>query len=95
MDCALLFTSGNAHHLLELPDFFGRGFSNLLIIKEIIFFINEGRCSFGCSWSVAQISFRSLKRILDHTGVRFTANPKLALWAQTLDLRSFRLTKNG
>jgi hypothetical protein len=27
--------------------------------------------------------------------LRFTANPKLALWAQTLDLRPFRFTKNG
>jgi hypothetical protein len=27
--------------------------------------------------------------------VRFTANPKLALWTQTLDLRPFRFTKNG
>jgi hypothetical protein len=44
---------------------------------------------------VAQIPFRSLKRILDHSRVRFTANPKLALWAQTLGLQPFRLTKNG
>ena len=44
---------------------------------------------------VAQIPFRSLKRIFDHSKVRFTANLKLALWAQTLDLRPFRFTKNG
>ena len=45
--------------------------------------------------AVAQIPFRSLKRILDHSRVRFTANPKLALWAQTLGLRPFRFTENG
>jgi len=45
--------------------------------------------------AVAQIPFRSLKRIFDHSEVRFTANPKLALWAQTLGLRAFRFTKNG
>jgi hypothetical protein len=44
---------------------------------------------------VAQIPFRSLKRIFGHSKVRFTANLKLALWAQTLDLRPFRFTKNG
>ena len=44
---------------------------------------------------VARIPFRFLKRIFDHSRVRFTANPKLALWAQTLDLRPFRFTKNG
>jgi len=33
---------------------------------------------------VAQSPFRSLKRIFDHSKVRFTANLKLALWAQTL-----------
>jgi hypothetical protein len=44
---------------------------------------------------VAQILFRSLKSIFDHSKVRFTANLKLALWAQTLDLRPFRFTKNG
>ncbi len=44
---------------------------------------------------VARIPFRSLKRISDHSKVRFTANPKLALRAQTLDLRPFRFTKNG
>jgi len=78
-------------------------FSNLLIINETIFFISENRCPFGCFWSVAQIPFRSLKRILDHSRVRFSAKsalggtsfPKLALWAQTLDLRSFRFTNNG
>jgi hypothetical protein len=45
--------------------------------------------------TVAQIPFRSLKRILDHSKVRFTANPKLAFEAQRLDLRPFRFTKNG
>jgi hypothetical protein len=80
---------------LEFPDFFRGSFSNLLIIKEIIFLMSERRCPFGCSWSVALIPFRSLKRIVDHSRVRFTANPKLALWAQTVDFRPFRFTKNG
>jgi len=31
----------------------------------------------------------------DHSKVRFTANLKLALRAQTLDLRPFRFIKNG
>jgi hypothetical protein len=31
----------------------------------------------------------------DHSEARFTANPKLALRAQTLDLRPFRFAKNG
>jgi len=44
--------------------------------------------------SVTRIPFRSLKRILDHSRVRFTANPKLTLRAQTLGLRPFRFTKN-
>jgi hypothetical protein len=44
---------------------------------------------------VAQTPFRSLKRIFDHSKVRFTANLKLAFWAQTLGLRPFRFTKNG
>jgi hypothetical protein len=44
---------------------------------------------------VAQNPFLSLKRISDHSNVRFTANPKLALRAQTLGLRPFRFTKNG
>jgi hypothetical protein len=44
---------------------------------------------------VAKIPFRSLKRIFDHSKVRFTATSKLALRAQTLSLRPFRLTKNG
>jgi len=42
---------------------------------------------FKASGCVGQIPCRSLKRILDHFRVRFTANPKLALWAQTLQLR--------
>jgi hypothetical protein len=33
--------------------------------------------------AVAQNPFRSLKIIFDHSNVRFTANPKLALQAQT------------
>jgi hypothetical protein len=45
--------------------------------------------------AVAQIPFRSPKRIFDHSRVRFTANPKLAFQAQTLGLRPFRFTKNG
>ena len=48
-----------------------------------------------CVGLVAQTPFRSLKRIFDHSKVRFTANLKLALWAQTLGLRPFRFTKNG
>jgi hypothetical protein len=44
---------------------------------------------------VARISFRSLKRILDHSRVCSTATPKLALRAQTLVLQPFRFTKNG
>jgi hypothetical protein len=35
------------------------------------------------------------KPFVDHSKVRFTANPKLALGAQTLDLRPFRFSKNG
>jgi hypothetical protein len=45
--------------------------------------------------AVARIPFRSLKRIFDHSKVRFTATSKLALRAQTLSLRAFRFTKNG
>jgi hypothetical protein len=48
----------------------------------------------GCHQLVAQTPFRSPERIFDHSKVRFTANLKLALWAQTLDLRLFRFTKN-
>jgi hypothetical protein len=44
---------------------------------------------------VAQTPFRFPKRIFDHSKIRFTANLKLALWAQTLDLRPFRFTKIG
>jgi len=47
------------------------------------------------SGTVGRIPFRSLKRILDHSKARFIANPKLALWAQTLNLPPFRFTKNG
>ena len=50
---------------------------------------------FSASQFVGQIHFRSLKRILDHSRDRFTANLKLALRAQTLNLRQFRFTKNG
>jgi len=39
---------------------------------------------FNVLWSVARIPLRSLKRILDHSKVRFTANLKLALRAQTV-----------
>jgi hypothetical protein len=38
---------------------------------------------------VAQNPFRSVKRIFDHSGACFTANPKLVFQAQTLDLRPF------
>jgi hypothetical protein len=46
---------------------------------------------FSASWSVAQIPLRSLKRILDHSKVRFTANPKLALQAQTIGFAAVSL----
>ena len=55
----------------EFHDFFRRDFSNLLIVKAIIFLISEHRCPFGCSWPLALIPFRSLKRIVDHSSVRF------------------------
>jgi hypothetical protein len=45
--------------------------------------------------SVARIPLRSLKRILDHSKVRFTANPKSPSGLKQLDLRPFRFTKNG
>jgi len=35
------------------------------------------------------------KYFFDHSKVRFTANPKLTFQAQTLNLRPFRITKNG
>jgi hypothetical protein len=35
------------------------------------------------------------KYFFDHSKVRFTANLKLTLRAQTLGLRPFRFTKNG
>ena len=38
--------------------------------------------------------FAAQEDFFDHSKVRFTANLKLALRAQTLDLRAFRLTKN-
>jgi hypothetical protein len=37
---------------------------------------------------------RCLKYFFNHSNVRFTATPKLALPAQTLDLRPFHFTKN-
>jgi hypothetical protein len=59
--------------------------------KSLYFYDLYGITSRG---AVAQIPFRSLKRIFDHSKVCFTANLKLALWAQTLGLRPFRFTKN-
>jgi hypothetical protein len=50
---------------------------------------------FNALGPVAQIPFRSLRRIFDNSKVRFNANPKLALGAQTLSLQPFRFTKNG
>lgn len=50
-----------------------------LILSKIGYFSRALPCPFGCSWPLAQIPFRSLKRILDHSRVRFTTNPKLAL----------------
>jgi len=35
------------------------------------------------------------KYFFDHSKIRFTANPKLAFQAQTMDLPPFRFTKNG
>ncbi len=50
-------------------------------------------------WFLMEISgkaaLRSSKYFFDHAEVRSTANPKLTLWAQTLDLRPFHFTKNG
>jgi hypothetical protein len=42
-----------------------------------------------------KVALRCSKYFFDHSKVRFTATPKLALRAQTLDLRAFRFTKNG
>ncbi len=81
--------------ILEFPDFCLQYFRNLLNLYDIFALMRENPSPFGCSPTLAQIPLRSLKRILDHSRARFTANPKLALWAQTLDLRSFRFTKNG
>ena len=39
--------------------------------------------------------FAAQKYFFDHSKVRFTANPKLVPWAQTLAFRPFRFTKNG
>ena len=50
---------------------------------------------FSAFWSADRIPLRSLKIIVDHSKVRSTANLKLALRAQTLDLRPYRFTKNG
>ena len=65
---------------------------------------------FNALGPIAQISFRSLRRILDrqipskprpvggelhNSKVRFNANPKLDLGTQTLGLPPFRLTENG
>ena len=50
-------------------------------------------------WFLIEISgkvvLRCSKYFFDYSKVRSTANPKLALWAQTLGLRPFRFTKNG
>jgi len=40
-------------------------------------------------------ALRCSTSFFDHSEARFTANPKLAFQAQTLDLRSFRFAKNG
>jgi hypothetical protein len=61
------------------------GFLNFRSLSAI--FIPKG--------AVVQNPFRSPKIIFDHSKVRFTANPKLAFQAQTLDLRPFRFTENG
>ena len=44
---------------------------------------------------VASIPRRPLKRIFGHSKVLFTTNLNLALWAQTVDLRPFRFSKNN
>jgi hypothetical protein len=59
---------------LKLPEFYKEYFCNLLIIWQILRFISEHRCPLGCSWSVALIPFRSLKRIVGHSRVRFIKN---------------------
>ena len=42
-----------------------------------------------------KVAPRCSKYFFDHSKVRFTANPKLAFQAQTLNLQPFRFTKNG
>jgi len=42
-----------------------------------------------------KVAPRCSKYFFDHSKVRFTANPKLALRAQTLNLRPFGFNKNG
>ena len=55
----------------------------------------QNRCKVKILRSLKRSLFAAQKPFFDHSKVRFTANPKLALWAQTLDLRPFRFTKNG
>jgi len=40
-------------------------------------------------------ALRGSTDFFDPSKARFTANPKLALQGQTLDLRTFRFAKNG
>jgi hypothetical protein len=52
--------------------------------------------SIGEDWEIPEkLVLRWSKYFFDHSKVRFTANPKLALRAHTVDLRAFRFTKNG
>ena len=47
-------------------------------------------------WEISEkLALRRSKYFFDHSRVRFTANSKLALRAQTLSLQPFRLAKNG
>jgi len=42
-----------------------------------------------------KVALRCSKSFFDHSKARFTANRKLALWAQTFDLQLFRFAKDG
>jgi hypothetical protein len=76
----------------ELPDFFSEYFLTGCLYGKFYFSkVNTAVPSLQYFCSVAQIPPRSLKRILDHSKVRFTANPKLALWAQTIGFAAVSL----
>jgi len=52
---------------------------------------DDGTLGLSASRRVDRIAFRSLKRIVDRSKVRFTANPKLALQAQTVGFAAVSL----